>query len=186
MTQSGQPAHGDGIDQSISIGTDVDIESAAFPPLVRLLAFVIVGGLAAFALWSLPALRGAQWTFPALATFGLAAVLIGWVGWWMVFSRTRFSSSEDNEDGGGVILQTWLWDKRVRAADVASFKIVHWPWFQAVIAPRILLRRKGGGITWVHAADAGLLVAFGQAVVRMGCSSQPAPPPPADQFVGRF
>ena len=32
----------------------------------------------------------------------------------------------------------------------------------------------------------GYLPAFGQAVVRMGCSSQPAPPPPADQFVGRF
>ncbi len=63
------------------------------------------------------------------------------MGWWMVFSRTRFRSTED----GGVIVQTWLWDKRVRAADVASFKIVHWPWFQAVIAPRILLRRKGGG-----------------------------------------
>jgi len=183
MTQSGQPAHGDGADGGAGInegtGIGIGIESAAFPPLVRLLAVAIVGGLAAFALWSLPALRGAQWTFPALATFGLAAVLIGWVGWWMVFSRTRFSSSEDNEDGGGVIVQTWLWDKRVRAADVASFKIVHWPWFQAVIAPRILLRRKGGGITWVHAADAGLLVAFGESVVRAGAGAVPASLPEA-------
>ncbi len=169
MTDHGlQPPPGNG-------GAATDIESAAFPPLVRLLAVAIVGGLAAFALWSIPALRGAQWTFPALATFGLAAVLIGWVGWWMVFSRTRFS-----DDGGGVIVQTWLWDKRVRAADVASFKIVHWPWFQAVIAPRILLRRKGGGITWVHAADAGLLVAFGESVVR--AASVPAfTPAPASQ-----
>ncbi|ABM32601.1 hypothetical protein QRO11_07920 [Paracidovorax citrulli] len=155
----------------------IDIESAAFPPLVRLLAVAIVGGLAAFALWSIPALRNAQWTFPALATFGIAAVLIGWMGWWMVFSRTRFRSTED----GGVIVQTWLWDKRVRAADVASFKIVHWPWFQAVIAPRILLRRKGGGITWVHAADAGLLVAFGESVVRVGAvpSALSSSPPEA-------
>lgn len=167
MTGHGLPPPGDG-------GAAIGIESAAFPPLVRLLAVVIVGGLAAFALWSLPALRGAQWTFPALATFGLAAVLIGWVGWWMVFSRTRFFSSED---GGGMIVQTWLWDKRVRAADVASFKIVHWPWFQAVIAPRILLRRKGGGITWVHAADAGLLVAFGESVVRAGTVNAPSPGP---------
>ncbi|AVS81910.1 hypothetical protein [Paracidovorax avenae] len=149
-------------------GAAIDIESAAFPPLVRLLAVAIVGGLATFALWSIPALRGAQWTFPALATFGLAAVLIGWMGWWMVFSRTRFTSED-----GGVIVQTWLWDKRVRAADVASFKIVHWPWFHAVIAPRILLRRKGGGITWVHAADAGLLVAFGESVVRVGAGAVP-------------
>ena len=62
-----------GTGTGIGIDIDIDIESAAFPPLVRLLAVVIVGGLAAFALWSLPALRGAQWTFPALATFGLAA-----------------------------------------------------------------------------------------------------------------
>ncbi|MDT0140549.1 hypothetical protein [Acidovorax sp. PRC11] len=193
MTQSGQPARRDGADAGAGtdegtgtgIGIDIDIESAAFPPLVRLLAVVIVGGLAAFALWSLPALRGAQWTFPALATFGLAAVLIGWVGWWMVFSRTRFCYSEGGGDGsgGGVIVQTWLWDKRVRAADVASFKIVHWPWFQAVIAPRILLRRKGGGITWVHAADAGLLVAFGESVVRAGAvnglSREPSSAAPA-------
>lgn len=186
MTQSGQAAHGDGADGGAGVaGTidtdtdvDIDLESAAFPPLVRLLAVVIVGGLAAFALWSLPALRGAQWTFPALATFGLAAVLIGWVGWWMVFSRTRFCYSEGG-GGGGVIVQTWLWDKRVRAADVASFKIVHWPWFQAVIAPRILLRRKGGGITWVHAADAGLLVAFGESVVRAGAGAVPASLPEA-------
>ncbi|AVS85585.1 hypothetical protein C8239_13170 [Paracidovorax avenae] len=153
-------------------GAAIDIESAAFPPLVRLLAVAIVGGLAAFAFWSIPALRSAQWTFPALATFGLAAVLIGWVGWWMVFSRTRFSEAE-----GGVIVQTWLWDKRVRAADVASFKIVHWPWFQAVIAPRILLRRKGGGITWVHAANAGLLVAFGESVVMVGAGAVPSSVP---------
>ncbi|MDA8452571.1 hypothetical protein M5C97_16555 [Acidovorax sp. NCPPB 3859] len=162
MTDHGLPPPGNG-------GAAIDIESAAFPPLVRLLAVAIVGGLAAFALWSIPALRSAQWTFPALATFGLAAVLIGWMGWWMVFSRTRFSSED-----GGVIVQTWLWDKRVRAADVASFKIVHWPWFRAVIAPRILLRRKGGGITWVHAADAGVLVAFGESVVRAAAVPAPA------------
>ncbi len=170
MTDHGLPPPGNG-----GAAIDIDIESAAFPPLVRLLAVAIVGGLAGFALWSIPALRSAQWTFPALATFGLAAVLIGWMGWWMVCSRTRFRSTDD----GGVIVQTWLWDKRVRAADVASFKIVHWPWFQAIIAPRILLRRKGGGITWVHAADAGLLVAFGESVVRAGAGAVPASLPEA-------
>ncbi|MDA8521671.1 hypothetical protein [Acidovorax sp. NCPPB 4044] len=146
------------------------LESAAFPPLVRALAVVIVAGLAAFALWSLPALQGAQWTFASLATFGLAGVLIAWVGWWMVFSRTRFIADD------GLLVQTWLWDKRVRAADVASFKIVHWPWLSGVIAPRILLRRRGGGITWVHAADAGLLVGFGECVVRQGAGVAPGAP----------
>lgn len=149
----------------------IDIESAAFPPLVRALAVLIVAGLAAFALWSLPALRAAEWNFTALSTFALAAVLIGWVGWWMVFSRTRFC--------GDAVVQTWLWDKRVRVQDVATFKIVHWPWLQAIVAPRMLVRRRGGGITWVHAADPALLVAFGQAVIRQGMA-QPGTPPAAD------
>ncbi len=162
---SGSP--GDGRSDDVGRAA-ADIESAAFPPLVRALAVLIVAGLAAFALWSLPALRAAEWNFTALSTFALAAVLIGWVGWWMVFSRTRFC--------GDAVVQTWLWDKRVRVEDVATFKIVHWPWLQAIVAPRMLVRRRGGGITWVHAADPALLVAFGQAVIRQGMA-QPVPPP---------
>ncbi|CAM3938220.1 hypothetical protein [Paracidovorax anthurii] len=142
------------------------LESAAYPPLVRALAVVIVAGLAAFALRSLPELRGAHWPFASLATFALAAVLIGWVGWWMVFSRTRLLAAD------GTLVQTWLWDKHVRAADVASFKIVHWPGLSAVIAPRILLRRRGGGITWVHSADPALLTGFAECVVRQGIDGQ--------------
>lgn len=141
------------------------LDSAAYPPLVRAMAVTIVAALAAFALWSAPALRGAQWSFASLSTYALAAVLIAWVGWWMVFSRTRYCD--------GVLTQTWLWDKRVNAGEVATFKIVHWPWLRAIVAPRMLVRKRNGSITWVHSADPRLLVAFGEAVVRQGM--QPAP-----------
>lgn len=144
------------------------LESAAYPPLVRALAVAIVAALAAFTLWSAPALRGAQWSFASLATYGLAGVLIAWVGWWMVFSRTRFAD--------GALVQTWLWDKRVHAREVATFKIVHWPWLQFIVAPRMLVRRRNGSITWVHSADARLLVAFGECVVRQGTPPPSAPP----------
>lgn len=142
------------------------LESAAYPPLVRGLAVLIVVALAGFASWSAPALSGMQWTFASLATYGLAAVLIVWAGWWMVFSRTQYQD--------GQIVQTWLWDKRVHAREVATFKIVHWPWLQFIVAPRMLVRRRNGSITWIHCADARLLVAFGESVVRQGM--QPAPP----------
>lgn len=145
------------------------LESAAFPALVRALAVLIVTSLAAFALWSIPALSEADWNFTALSTFALTAVVIGWVGWWMVFSRTQLA--------GDTVVQTWLWDKRVSASDVATFKIVHWPWVQAIVAPRMLVRRRGGGITWIHSADPALLVAFGHAVVRQGMA-QPTPRQP--------
>lgn len=142
------------------------LESAAYPPLVRALAVAIVAALAALALWSAPALRAAQWPFASLATYGLAGVLIAWVGWWMVFSRTRFADGE--------LVQTWLWDKRVHAREVATLKIVHWPWAQAIVAPRLLVRRRNGGITWVHSADARLLLAFAECVVRQGAAQRPA------------
>lgn len=143
-------------------------ESAAFPPLVRILAVLIVAALAAFVLWSLPAMRSVQWDFASLSTFALAAVLIGWVGWWMVFSRTRLEQDE--------LVQTWLWDKHVKAHEVATFKIVHWPWLQLIVSPRMLVRRRNGSITWVHSADPALLVAFGEAVVRQGMVQKPGAP----------
>ena len=133
-------------------------ESKAFPPLVRLLAVAIVAALAAFAFWSLPTMREAQWNFTSLSTYALAAVVIAWVGWWMVFSQTHYSD--------GAITQTWLWDKRVEAREVATFKIVHWPWLQFIVSPRMLVRRRNGSMVWINSADPYLLVAFGQSVVR--------------------
>lgn len=140
------------------------LESAAYPPLVRVMAVAIVLALAAFAAWSAPSLSDAQWSFASLSTYALAAVLIAWVGWWMVFSRTRYQDGE--------LTQTWLWDKRVQAREVATFKIVHWPWLQGLVAPRMLVRRRNGSIAWMHSADPRLLVAFGEAVVQQGM--QPA------------
>lgn len=142
------------------------LESAAYPPLVRRLAVGMVAALAAFAAWSVPALREAQWNFTSLSTFALAGVLIGWVGWWMVFSRTRLDGTE--------LIQTWLWDKRVKAGEVATFKIVHWPWLAFIVSPRMLVRRRNGSITWIHSADPALLVAFGHAVVQQGAAQPPA------------
>jgi len=45
---------------------------------------------------------------------------------------------------------------------VATFKIVHWPWLQGLVAPRMLVRRRNGSIAWMHSADPRLLVAVVQ------------------------
>ncbi|MGE8318312.1 MAG: hypothetical protein ACN6O3_06155 [Comamonas sp.] len=137
----------------------------AYPPLVRALAVAIVAALAACGLYSLPTLRAVHWSFASLATYGLAAVLIVWVGWWIWFSRTQLDGDE--------LLQTWLWDKRVQARDVATFKIVHWPWFAAIVSPRMLVRKKSGLVIWMHAADAQLLAAFGERVVQAQIKKAP-------------
>ncbi len=139
----------------------------AYPLPVRGLAVLLVAALAFYGLRVLPALRTADWNFTGLSTVALALVCIGWVAWWIVFSRTRLEGDE--------LLQTWLWDKRVRADEVASFKLVHLPSLQAVLSPRLLVRRRQGGITWFHAADAGLLMAFASRVVaHQGATAPPA------------
>jgi len=143
------------------------LESAAFPPLLRTLAVVLVVDLFAFALWSLPSLRTTSWSAASLFVFGVAGLCVAWVGYWIVYSRTRLE--------GDVLVQTWLWDKRVRAEDVAQLKLVHIRMLERVIAPRLLVRRRFGGITWFHAYDPQVLVAFGQQVAQRAMPSAPAP-----------
>jgi len=132
------------------------LESSAFPPLLRTLAVVLVVDLFAFGIWSLPSLRTADWTTSALVVMGIAAVCVVWVGYWIVYSRTRLE--------GDVLVQTWLWDKRVSVQDVAQLKLVHIRMLERVIAPRLLVRRRMGGITWFHSSDPAVLIAFGERV----------------------
>ncbi|WP_066268665.1 hypothetical protein [Hydrogenophaga palleronii] len=148
---------------------DATRESAAYPRLLRVLAVLMVVALAVYALRAWPALRTAQWSFTGLAMLVLAGVLIAWVAWWIVFSRTRLQGQE--------LVQTWLWDKRVQAHEVATFKLVHWRGLQSVIAPRLLVRRRQGGIAWFHSADAELLRAFAGEVVQQGMRPKPPPAP---------
>ena len=136
--------------------TQVVLESPAYPRFVRILAVIFVVDLIAFGLWSVPALSDASWTVGSMVLFGLAAVCIAWMGYWIVNSRTRLE--------GDQLTQTWLWTKRVQASEVAQLKLVHWPWLQKVIAPRLLVRRRNGATGWFHSADAQLLTEFAKRV----------------------
>lgn len=145
-------------------------EGAAFPPLLRTLAVVLVVDLFAFGIWSLPSLRTAEWTTSALVVMAIAALCVVWVGYWIVYSRTRLDGDE--------LVQTWLWDKRVKAQDVAQLKLVHIRMLERLIAPRLLVRRRMGGITWFHAYDPQVLIAFGQRVAELAVpSSSPVAAP---------
>jgi len=159
----------------VSIGdgsSSAPLESAAFPPLLRTLAVVLVVDIFAFALWSLPSLRTTTWSTSALVVFGIAVLCVVWVGYWIVYSRTRLE--------GDVLVQTWLWDKRVSAQDVAQLKLVHIRMLERVIAPRLLVRRRYGGITWFHACDPQVLIAFGERVAKRAVPAAPSTPPPAE------
>lgn len=147
-------------------------EGAAFPPLLRTLAVVLVVDLFAFGIWSLPSLRTAEWTASALVVMAIAALCVVWVGYWIVYSRTRLEGDE--------LVQTWLWDKRVKAQDVAQLKLVHIRMLERLIAPRLLVRRRMGGITWFHAYDPQVLIAFGQRVAELAVPSSSPVAAPAE------
>ena len=140
------------------------LESPAYPPFVRILSVVLVVDLIGFGLWSIPTLREADWSVSSIVVFAIAALCIAWMGYWIVYSRTRLE--------GDVITQTWLWNKREDAADVANLKLVHLRWLERVMAPRLLVRRRNGSVTWIHSADARLLTGFAQRV-----ASRSFPPP---------
>ncbi len=141
------------------------LESAAYPPFVRIAAVVLVVDLVGFGLWSLPTMRSVDWSTPSLVLFGLAALCIAWVGYWIVYSRTRLE--------GDVLTQTWLWTKRADAAEAAQLKLVHWRWLERVIAPRLLVRRSNGAVTWFNAADARLLTGFAERVAQRAMKKAP-------------
>lgn len=147
------------------------LESPAYPPLVRTLAVVLVVDVIGFGLWSVPALRSADWSTGSLAVLALAGVCIAWMGYWIVYSRTRLE--------GDVLTQTWLWTKREKAENVAQLKLVHWPWLQRIMAPRLLVRRRNGAITWFHSADATLLTGFAERVAERAAPGALSKRPPA-------
>lgn len=127
-------------------------ECAAFPRAVRVMAVLLMLGLALGAITTAVQMRGAAWTLQGLALVGLAWLCIAWMGYWILHSRTRLE--------GDSLVQTWLWTKRVKAADVATLKLVHWPLLEAVVAPRLLVRQRSGGLQWIQASDAQLLRDF--------------------------
>ena len=143
-------------------------ESPAFPRVARVLAVVLLIDLVVMGLWLAPRLLAVDWSISSAFLFVSAALLVLWMGSWIIRSRTRL----DN----GVLTQTWLWDKRAQVTEVASVKLVYIPWLQRVIAPRLLIRRRGGGVTWFHSADPQLLLEFvGQVAQRDLTRTAPAP-----------
>ena len=133
-------------------GHSPDRESPAFPRVARILVVLLLVDLVLMGLWVSPRLLEADWSTSSALLFVSAALLVLWMGSWIVRSRTRLDDD--------VLTQTWLWNKRVRVAEVASLKLVFLPWFQRVMAPRLLVRQRGGGMTWIHSADPQILLEF--------------------------
>lgn len=136
----------------------------AYPRSVRILTVVLLADLLAFGLWNGPALREATWSAGSLILWGLAIASVYGVGWWILYSKTTLD--------GLTLTQTWIWTKRVAVHEVTQLKLVHWPGLQKIMAPRLLVRKRNGGMVWIHSADPDLLKTFCERVAQQTLPSQ--------------
>lgn len=150
-------------------------EGPAFPWTVRLLATVMVAGMAWWGLGIRAELGAAAWSPTAAVIVGGCFVLVIWCLVWMWRSRTRV------DDQG--IHQSWIWDKHVRWDQIAQARLVGMPWMEWLITPRLVVRPRGGGVLVFHSADRRVLEVFaayvtlGAPLVAPPTGQAPSPPP---------
>ena len=127
-------------------------EGPAFPPFVKLLLTVLtlaVFGAGALAL-DQATLRNASTGAKLLVAGGLVVLVV--TNYWVLKSRIRIDARE--------IVQTWIWTKRVRWADVVQAKLIYLPGLAWLVAPRMVVRGGAGIVTLFNAADPQVLAVF--------------------------
>ena len=139
-------------DVAAPLGADPQaLEGASFSPALKGLATAMVLALVA-GTWRAVILGAwGQLDGQSLGVIGFLAVLILAAYRGILTSRTRI-------DGLG-IEQTWLWQKKVKLAEITQLKLIHVPSLSWLIAPRLVVRTHGIGVTTFHVADPQLLEA---------------------------
>ncbi|WP_295637969.1 hypothetical protein [uncultured Methylibium sp.] len=130
------------------------VEGPAFGRSARALATAVMLVLlaAAWRAFDGPALAQAGSGVKLL--LGGTLAMMGWLYAWILRSRTRVA--------GGLITQSWLWDKRAEAQAIVNAKFVYVPGLAWLIAPRLIVRTRDGVVTQFHAADPAVLRAFAE------------------------
>jgi hypothetical protein len=142
----------------------VKASGPSYSPSIKAMALIIVAVL----LLELTRLffQTANGMPPALT--GLAAVgmlIVIAACWGMLTSQTSIDGIQ--------IRQTAPWPRVVTIANITSCQFVHIPRLNWLIAPRLIVRSMGGlGVVTIHAADAGVLRAFGKLA---GAGRRPMP-----------
>ncbi len=148
-----------GLDESTNgIANEGTTEGAAFPPLVKALATLLMLALLVWGARAGNDIEAVNWSAGALGFLSVVAVMILVCYFWILRSRTTITPTH--------IRQTWVWPKEVALADVAHVKLVAIPGLDWLIAPRVIVRARGRGVLVFHAADRALLQAF--AVLSLG------------------
>ena len=135
-------------------GAEPAVEGAAFTPLIKGTATVLMAGMAAYA-WraadELGAAAGGVST-SAILFLGLLGAMAAFCFWWILISRTRVTATH--------LHQTWWNDKRVALSEVTQTKLILIPGLTWLIAPRLVVRTRSTGSVVFHAAERPVIAAF--------------------------
>lgn len=126
--------------------------SAAFTPVFKLLATVLVAGSVAWlaSLWHKGALGSGTSTGLLWFVSGLALMLYTW--WHILTSRTRLDEA--------VLQQSWVWDKKLDLRELAYCKLIRVRGLDWLIAPRLYARTLLGKFSVFYTADPVLIADF--------------------------
>lgn len=128
---------------------DISAEGPSFPLFSRVLATLLVGALLVWLFSAMDDIYAAGLTLTSWLLLGgiLAIVACGYVG--MLRGRTAVSPTHLRQRG--------LWAKEVALTDVRQAKLIDIPPLRWLIAPRLILRLRGGGFCTFNAADPAVL-----------------------------
>lgn len=128
------------------------VEGAAFTPLVKGTAAVLMAGLVLYGLRAADTTDPRALSVSALLFLCLLAAIAAFCFWWMLISRTTVTPT--------AIRQTWWSEKRVPLADITQTKLILIPGLTWLIAPRLVVRTRSAGSVVFHAAERPVIAAF--------------------------
>ena len=117
---------------------------AAFTRPFRVLAWLLLGGLA---LWMLQSPE--TWLTP-IALWGVLAWLLMAATVWAI-ERSRTTLTQEG------LRQTWLWDKKMDMRELAFARLIRLRGFDWLIAPRLYVRNLSGKFTVIYCANPAML-----------------------------
>ena len=128
------------------------VKGRAFSLTFKLLTFILVAGCTVWGvhLWregllGSPESNGGWWLVAALSLLQITAFYI-----WR--SQTSISASQ--------LKQNWIWDKEMAIPELSYAKLIRWPGFDWLIAPRLYVRSMGGKFSTFYSADPRVLAEF--------------------------
>lgn len=128
------------------------IEGAAFTPLVKAAASLLMAGLVFYGVRAFDNFTADRQSWSLILFLALLSGLAAYCFWWMLISRTTVTANH--------LRQTWWNEKHVAFGDITQTKLILVPGLTWLIAPRLIVRTRSAGSMVFHAAEPPLIAAF--------------------------